>query len=79
MAGPLKPDNQFLGSFADYLAASAGAASAGAASAAGVAMSGAGAAASSLEQAPKAMANNAASKIERVMFNSFYKGKSGLL
>jgi hypothetical protein len=33
----------------------------------GVAMSGAGAAASSLEQAPKVSANNAASKIERVI------------
>jgi len=57
-----------------YLAVSAGAASAGAASAAGVTTSGAGAAASSLEQAPKARTNNAASKIERVMFNSFYMG-----
>jgi hypothetical protein len=66
--------------FANYLAASAGAASAGAASAgaasaAGVATSGAGAAASSLEQAPKLSANNAASKIERVIFISFFRVK----
>jgi hypothetical protein len=83
MAGPLKPGNQPLGSFADYLAASAGAASvgaasAGAASAAGVAISGTGVAASSLEQAPKARANNAASKIERVMFQFLLSCKSRL-
>jgi hypothetical protein len=38
-------------------------------------MSGAGAAASSLEQAPKVSANNAASKIERVILISFFKVK----